>query len=72
MRRAYLLAIPLLLLLKVAAEIERQAREAQPAQRVRTFLASDIRAGSVCLNRFSGLIGGASAGFRPPRSAAAG
>src|SRR3954466_7325728 len=30
------------------------------------------RAGSVCLNRLSGLIGGASAGFRPPRSAAAG
>ena len=32
----------------------------------------DERAGSVCLNRLSGLIGGASAGFRPPRSAAAG
>jgi transposase len=31
-----------------------------------------VRAGSVCLNRLSGLIGGASAGFRPPRSAAAG
>jgi signal transduction histidine kinase len=31
----------------------------------------DIRAGSVCLDRFSGLIGGVSAGFRPPRSAAA-
>jgi hypothetical protein len=31
-----------------------------------------LRAGSVCLNRLSGLIGGASAGFRPPRSAAAG
>ena len=30
------------------------------------------RAGSVCLNRLSGLIGGASAGLRPPRSAAAG
>jgi DNA invertase Pin-like site-specific DNA recombinase len=29
------------------------------------------RAGSVCLDRFSGLIGGVSAGFRPPRSAAA-
>jgi putative transposase len=29
------------------------------------------RGGSVCLNRFSGLISGASAGFRPPRSAAA-
>src|SRR4051812_40835410 len=29
------------------------------------------RAGSVCRNRFSGLIGGGSAGFRPPRSAAA-
>jgi putative DNA-invertase from lambdoid prophage Rac len=28
------------------------------------------RAGSVCLDRFSGLIGGVSAGFRPPRSAA--
>src|SRR3954449_4188896 len=33
---------------------------------------SAMRAGSVCLNRLSGLIGGASAGFRPPRSAAAG
>jgi hypothetical protein len=32
----------------------------------------DGRAGSVCVNRLSGLIGGASAGFRPPRSAAAG
>src|SRR3954464_16011700 len=31
----------------------------------------DPRAGSVCRNRFSGLIGGGSAGFRPPRSAAA-
>jgi hypothetical protein len=30
-----------------------------------------IRAGSVCLNRFSGLLGGAPAGFRLPRSAAA-
>ena len=30
-----------------------------------------LRAGSVCLDRFSGLIGGVSAGFRPPRSAAA-
>ena len=30
-----------------------------------------MRAGSVCLDRFSGLIGGVSAGFRPPRSAAA-
>jgi hypothetical protein len=30
-----------------------------------------VRAGSVCLDRFSGLIGGVSAGFRPPRSAAA-
>jgi hypothetical protein len=30
----------------------------------------DPRAGSVCLDRFSGLIGGVSAGFRPPRSAA--
>ena len=29
-----------------------------------------LRAGSVCLDRFSGLIGGVSAGFRPPRSAA--
>ena len=29
------------------------------------------RAGSVCLDRFSGLIGGVSAGFRRPRSAAA-
>jgi hypothetical protein len=29
------------------------------------------RAGSVCLNSFSGLVGGGSAGFRPPRSAAA-
>ena len=29
------------------------------------------RAGSVCLDRFSGLLGGVSAGFRPPRSAAA-
>jgi hypothetical protein len=33
--------------------------------------AGDLRAGSVCLDRFSGLIGGVSAGFRPPRSAAA-
>jgi hypothetical protein len=33
---------------------------------------SSIRAGSVGLNRFSGLIGGASTGFRLPRSAAAG
>jgi putative transposase len=32
----------------------------------------EIRAGSVCLDRFSGSIGGAPAGFRPPRSAAAG
>jgi CBS domain-containing protein len=32
----------------------------------------ESRAGSVCLNRLSGLIGGASAGLRPPRSAAAG
>jgi hypothetical protein len=32
---------------------------------------NDIRAGSGCLDRFSGLIGGVSAGFRPPRSAAA-
>jgi DNA invertase Pin-like site-specific DNA recombinase len=31
-----------------------------------------IRAGSVCLNRFSGLIGGAPAGFRLPQSATAG
>jgi hypothetical protein len=31
----------------------------------------EARAGSVCRNRFSGLIGGGSAGFRPPRSAAA-
>jgi hypothetical protein len=30
------------------------------------------RAGSVCLNRFSGLIGGAPAGFRLPQSATAG
>jgi putative transposase len=30
------------------------------------------RAGSVCPNSFSGSIGGASAGFKPPRSAAAG
>ena len=29
-------------------------------------------AGSVCLNRFSGLISGMPAGFRPPRSATAG
>jgi transposase len=29
------------------------------------------RGGSVCLNRLCGLIGGTSAGFRPPRSAAA-
>src|SRR4051794_12668800 len=31
-----------------------------------------MRAGSVCLNRFSGLIGGAPAGFRLPQSATAG
>jgi hypothetical protein len=49
MRRAYLLAIPLLLLLEVAAEIERQAHEAEPAQRVRTFLASDIGVVSLIL-----------------------
>src|SRR5664280_330054 len=30
-----------------------------------------LRAGSVCLNSFSGLISGTSAGFRPPRSAVA-
>jgi hypothetical protein len=35
-----------------------------------TNLLGANRAGSVCLDRFSGLIGGVSAGFRPPRSAA--
>ena len=34
-------------------------------------LVLDERAGSVCLNRNLGLISGTSAGFRPPRSAAA-
>jgi hypothetical protein len=31
----------------------------------------EVRAGSVCLNSFPGFISGASAGFRPPREAAA-
>jgi hypothetical protein len=31
-----------------------------------------LSAGSVCLNRFSGLLSGMPAGFRPPRCAAAG
>ena len=31
-----------------------------------------VSAGSVCLNRFSGLLSGMPAGFRPPRCAAAG
>jgi hypothetical protein len=40
--------------------------------KLKTYLARVLaRAGSVCLDRFSGLIGGVSAGFRPPRSAAA-
>ena len=39
---------------------------------VRRQAGLEVRAGSVYPNGFSGSIGGASAGFKPPRSAAAG
>jgi hypothetical protein len=56
---------------KLLAEFQLYLERASALRR-HTDAISQHSAGSVCLNRFSGLLSGMPAGFRPPRCAAAG